>query len=380
MLLSKTDVPDQPEHGDAASSGVRSVPRAAYLYWAKQRAHPEADLARSDVPALSLDELPGARAGLELKGRNDTGYKPLIAAIASRYGVAEDQVATASGASGANFLACAALVRSGDDVLVERPAYDPLLAVPRLIGATITRFERRFEDGFRIDVDAVAAALTPRTRLVIVTNPHNPTGVATPVHDLVRLGQLASRRGARVLVDEIYLDLIRGASQPSAASLGEVFVATSSLTKCYGLSQLRCGWVLAAPAVAEEIRRTRDLVDGIGSVLTERASVVAFDYRAALEAKARAALEPNFARLGAFIASQPGLEWVRPDGGTVAFPRLRSGEDSRRFARTLLEEHRTMVVPGHFFEAPSHFRIGVGIDAGTLERGLEGIAAVLAES
>ena len=154
-------------------------------------------------------------------------------------------------------------------------------------------------------------------------------------------------------------------------------MATSSLTKCYGLSQLRCGWVLAAPVVAEEIRRTRDLVDGIGSVLTERASVVAFEYRAALEARARAILEPNFARLAAFISSQPGLDWVRPDGGTVAFPRLQSGEDSRRFARTLLDDHRTMVVPGHFFEAPAHFRIGLGIDAATLERGLEAMAAVL---
>ena len=97
--------------------------------------------------------------------------------IAAHYGVEPAGVATATGTSGANFLVCAALLQPGDDVVVEQPAYDPLLAVPRLLGANLVRFDRRFEDGFRLDLERIDAALTPRTRLVIVTNPHNPTGV-----------------------------------------------------------------------------------------------------------------------------------------------------------------------------------------------------------
>ncbi len=326
---------------------------------------------------MSLDELPGARAALELSGRNDLGYQPLIAAIASRYGVREDQVATASGASGANFLACAALVRPGDEVLIETPVYDPLLAVPLLLGAALTRFERRIEDGFQLDLDRVAASLTPRTRLIIVTNPHNPTGATSSIADITALGELAARHGAAVLVDEIYLDVASGRPGGVAAALCGPFVTTSSLTKAYGLSQLRCGWALASAEVAEEIRRVRELVDGIGSVLAERAAVIAFDHLDELAGRARAILEPNLARLTGFMASQPRLDWVRPGGGTVAFPRLRSGENADGFASRLLADHQTMVVPGHFFEAPSHFRIGFGIAAETLERGLTEIGTAL---
>ncbi|HSP89795.1 MAG TPA: aminotransferase class I/II-fold pyridoxal phosphate-dependent enzyme, partial [Vicinamibacterales bacterium] len=118
-----------------------AVPRAEYLLWAKRRPHPAHDLGRSDVVGCTLADLPGARDALELTGRNDDGWEPLVEAVASRYGVRMDQVATATGTSGANFLVCAALLRPGDDVLVERPAYDPLLAVPALLGANVVRFE-----------------------------------------------------------------------------------------------------------------------------------------------------------------------------------------------------------------------------------------------
>ena len=189
-----------------------AVPRADYLLWAKRRPHPANDLGRSDVVACTLADLPGAREALELTGRNDEGWEPLVQRVAARYGVRPDQVATATGTSGANFLVCAALLRPGDDVLVEQPAYDPLLAVPALLGANVIRFERRFEEGFRLDLDRVAAALTPRTRLIVVTNPHNPTGVLTGADDLRALGALAERHGCYVLADEVYLDAVPGAA------------------------------------------------------------------------------------------------------------------------------------------------------------------------
>ncbi len=137
------------------------VPRADYLLWAKRRPHPANDLGRSDVIGCTLDDVPGMRESLALAGRNDEGWPPLVDGIAAHYGVEPAGVATATGTSGANFLVCAALLQPGDDVVVEQPAYDPLLAVPRLLGANLVRFERRFEDGFRLDLDRVAAAITP---------------------------------------------------------------------------------------------------------------------------------------------------------------------------------------------------------------------------
>ncbi len=126
---------------------------------------------------------------------------------------------------------CAALLRPGDDVLIEQPAYDPLLAVPALLGANVIRFERRFEEGFRLDLDRVAAALTPRTRLIVLTNPHNPTGVLTGAGDLRALGSLAERHGCFVLADEIYLDAVPGVPPPAAATLSPRIITTASLTK-----------------------------------------------------------------------------------------------------------------------------------------------------
>jgi hypothetical protein len=354
------------------------VPRAEYLLWAKRRPHPANDLGRSDVIACSLADLPGAREALELTGRNDEGWEPLVRRIAAHCRVRPDQVATATGTSGANFLVCAALLRPGDDVLVEQPAYDPLLAAPRLLGAHVVRFERRFEDGFRLDLDRVAAALTPRTRLVVVTNPHNPTGVLSGEAELRALGALAERHGCYVLADEIYLDAVAGAMPPVAASLSPRLITTSSLTKAYGLAGLRCGWALADTRICEEIRRARDLVDGSGSVLAERAAAAAFDALPALAARARAILAPNFQRFGAFMAAQPDLEWVVPPGGTVAFPRLRALVSSDAFADRLLRQFETAVVPGRFFDAPAHFRVALGIPAGVLERGLEAIGRALA--
>lgn len=355
----------------------RTVPRADYLLWAKRRPHPVNDLARSDVNGPSLDDLPGARAALELSGRNDEGWPPLIDAIARRYGVNANQVATATGTSGANFLVCAALLRPGDDVLVEYPAYDPLLAVPRMLGAGINRFERPFDEGFIVDPGRVAAAMTPATRLIVITSPHNPAGVLTGADTLIEIGRIAERHGARVLVDEVYLDAALGTTCPPAATLGPVFVSTSSLTKVYGLSGLRCGWALADPAVAEEIRRMRDLTDGSGSVVAERAATVAFQHLAAIAASSRAVLTANLSRFEQFVRDTPALEWVRPDGGTVAFPRLRSGEPADALADRLLARYDTAVVPGRFFEAPAHFRAALGIKPDVLARGLVAIGAAL---
>ncbi len=359
---------------------LNPVPRADYLLWAKKRPHPANDLARSDVGGPSLDDLPGWRGALEVGGRNDEGWPPLVDAIGRQYGVTPAHVATATGTSGANFLACAALLRPGDEVLVESPAYDPLLAVPRLLGARIRRFARRYEDGFVVDPSAVEAAMTTATRLIVLTSLHNPAGTLIDAETLRAIGRIAERHGARVLVDEVYLDAALDASCPPAATLGPAFVSTSSLTKVYGLSGLRCGWALAAPEVAEEIRRVRDLTEGVGSVVAERASTVAFEHLARLRDHARAVLKRNHETFERFMAATPALEWVRPQGGTVAFPRLRSGEPADALAGRLLRKHDTAVVPGRFFECPSHVRIALGIAPDVLERGLAALSAALEPS
>ena len=351
---------------------------APYMEWAKQRPSPRYDLAISNILGCSPDDLHGAREALDFSGRNDNGYVPLVEAIAARYGVAAEQVTTAQGTSGANFLVCAALLEPGDDVLVERPGYDPLLGTPRMLGARTNRFDRVFDDSFRLDPDRVRHAMTPRTRLVVITTPHNPCGAMASREELLEVGRIAEAHGAHVLVDEVYLDIATGAGEGEvAARLGDVFISTSSLTKSYGLAALRCGWTLSSPALAERIRRTRDVVDGTGSIVAERLSVIAFQQLDRLIGRAKGIVAANFPHVRDFIAGRPELEWVPPAGGTVAFPRIRGVEDTTRFAERLVAERETMVVPGRFFEAPAHFRIGFSGRTDTLEQGLRALAGAL---
>ncbi len=355
---------------------------APYLHWAKARRSPRFDLAGSNILACSIDDLPGARGAIALEGPNDNGYAPLIESIAGHYGVSPSQVTTAQGASGANFLACAALIEPGDEVLVESPGYDPLLGAPRLLGAQVNRFDRTFEEGFALDPERVRRAMTPRTRLVIVTSPHNPTGVIADPAALDEIGRIAAANGAHVLLDEVYLDAsvmsaARGLDVNRTAALrGEVFACTNSLTKSYGLSGLRCGWILSSAGVAGRIRQARDVVDGSGSIIAERLAALAFANLDRLRARTTALLAANGALVRDFLRSRPELEWI-DSGGTVAFPRLRGVADSTRFADRLLEERETAIVPGRFFQAPPHFRIGFGGSTDALRGGLEHLAAAL---
>jgi aspartate/methionine/tyrosine aminotransferase len=349
---------------------------APYMEWAKTRPTATFDLAISNILGCSIADLPGAADALSLSGRNDTGYSPLIDAIASTYGVPTDHVTTAQGTSGANFLVYAALLAPGDDVLIERPGYDPLMGAARLLGANVIRFERAFEEGFAIRPERIRQALTPRTKLIVITSPHNPTGAVVPSDGLEEIGAIARAHGAHVLVDEVYLDVSGHGLEP-AHRLGDVFISTSSLTKSYGLAGLRCGWILSSPDVAERLRRSRDVVDGTGSIVAERLSVVAFEHLDRLITRARAIVAENAPRVRAFVETRPELEWVAPAGGTVAFPRLAPVTDTSRFVERLLADRQTAVVPGRFFEAPRHIRIGFSGAPALLEPGLTAIGDAL---
>lgn len=349
--------------------------RSPYMEWAKSRPAPRIDLATSNLLACTLEDLPGARGAVELVGSSPDGYRPLVEAIAARYRVGPGNVATAVGCSGANFLALAALVETGDEVLFEQPGYDPLAAAATMLGARVTRFERRFEDGWRLDPDRIARAVTPRTRVVMLSSPHNPSGVLASGDDLSEIGRLADRHGLTVILDEVYLDLAPAGHLP-AATLSPAFVSTNSLTKAYGLASLRCGWALASPDVTEKIRRARDVVDVWGPMPADRISVVAFLHLDRLAERARRLVNANRPLVASFLAGRDDLECA-PSAATIAFPRFADGRDSGPFAERLLRDAGVAVVPGSFFDFPAHFRISFGGATEPLAKGLEAIETSL---
>lgn len=350
---------------------------APYMTWAKHHPPAKYDLCGSNLLPLSLDDLKGARESLEIHGANDEGYPPLLEAIAMRYGVSPDRVATANGAAGAGFLVMGALLRPGDRVLAEFPGYDPLVGTARFLGAEVDFIERSWERAWKVDVDQLAQDILPATRLIILTNLHNPTGVYTDPWTLMKIADLAEAVGAKVLVDEVYLETISARDTTPAATRSEVFISVSSLTKAYGLGGLRVGWVLADPATIQRVRRMRDIVDAVGSVPSERLGVIAFQHIDQLVARARRILEPHALMLRRLVETRPELDWVAPAGGSLGFPRLLGTDDAEPFVEFARENFDVAVVPGRWFGAPAHFRVAVAGRRREVEQGLDALGRAL---
>jgi aspartate/methionine/tyrosine aminotransferase len=364
-------------------SGSERTKRSLYMEWAKTRSHARFNLATSGLISVPLAEFPVRLEELEITAPGGYGYGPLRERLARHNRVPEDCVVAATGTSMANHLAMAAVLDPGDEVLIEEPVYGPLLDVAEYLGVRIKRIPRRFESGFALEPAEIAKAITKDTRLIVLSNLHNPSGALMPEATLRAVGEMAHRVGAHVLVDEVYLEMLFDGGAPFSFPIGQAmdaadnpFLVTSSLTKVYGLSGLRCGWVLATPPLAKRMWLLNDLYGAVAAHAAERMSVIAFDHLEQFRERARALLTTNRAVIDAFLDSRRDLECFRPPAGTVFFPRLTHG-DPQAFQKLLREKYETTVVPGAFFEMPHHFRIGIGGETAGLRAGLERLGAAL---
>jgi aspartate/methionine/tyrosine aminotransferase len=350
-----------------------------YLEWARRfYGQVRFDLATSGMPTVPLAEL-----GVpDLQRLDDpTGWARLRGAIARYNGVAREEAIAALGTSHALWLAYASLTCPGDDVLVEDPAYEPLVRIAEGCGARVVRFARDASSGFALDAQRVARAMTPRTRVVAVTNLHNPSGVRASDEQLRALARVAEAGGAYLLVDEVYApfdSLVddRGVFGGSARRLGANVVAISSLTKCYGLGPLRAGWLLGPHEV---VRRAEDAVTascGMLPLAHAHLAAVAFERIDALAARARAQLSGKRARVAAWAASE-GLNFSAPEEGLFGFVTLPGGEDLTPRIEAAARERDVLVAAGAFFGVPNGFRIAWSASAEVLEEGLARLAQAL---
>jgi len=344
-----------------------------YMHWAKFKPPVRFALTGSEVPHFRMDSLPITIADLDLDGASHPRYTPLRETIARHYDVNPVNVVAADGTSMANFVAMAALISPGDEVLIERPTYEPLLNAASFLGADIKRFIRRPENGYAVDIDQLP--LSDRTRLIVITNLHNPSSALLKDEELRALGDAATRVGACVLVDEVYLD---SAVPPrrSAAHLGPEFVCTNSLTKVYGLSGLRCGWILAEAELAERMWRVNDLFGVNQAHPAERLACIAFEHIDEVIGETPAMLGRNRQLWNEFASSRGDLECMPAEHGIVAFPRW-TGGDTERLNEHLRDRYDTAVVPGRWFEMPEHFRVGFGCSNALFDKALERLGAAL---
>jgi aspartate/methionine/tyrosine aminotransferase len=346
-----------------------------YMHWAKTQSRARFNLATSGVGAFPLSEL-GALPPLEINGDNSYGYAPLKRAIGGRYGVDPDCVVTAAGTSGANYLAFATLLQAGDEVLIEHPTYGLLVDALEYVGAVVKRFARTQEGGYALDAEAVRRAVTSRTKLIVVTNLHNPSSVLTGESVLREIGEIARSVGARVLVDEVYLDAVYEDTPRTSFHLGSEFVVTSSLTKVYGVSGLRCGWILAEVELARAMWRLNDVFAATPVHPGELLSAAVFERLDAVRERFRRIVDADRKVLAEFLDHTGAASAVRTRWGTTAFLRLAHGEADEFLAR-LRAEQETSAVPGRFFGAPDCFRVGMGVNHEMFAEGLRRIEEAL---
>jgi len=348
------------------------------LDWARDvTTHVPCHIGRSGMPVPPRAWFAEALAAAPLAQADERGDPEGRRLLGERFGIGDDELLLAPGTTGANFLAIAALVEEGDEVIVEQPTYGPLLQAVQALTGNVRRLVRPMAAGFQPDLDALAAMLSARTKLVVLTDMHNPSGVRMPaatVHALVDLVERCSP--AHVLFDEVYLEMI-DEPRATAYARGRRVVTTRSLTKAYGLGQQRAGWITGPRDV---IKRAYDVKNYVGAVDAMPGITLLAEglrRRAQLQARLHEALAAQARLWNAFAATRDDLETVAPAVPFLFFPNLGRAVASRDFCDRLRREHGVAVVPGEFFDAPGHVRIGaIGLPA-LLAEGLPKLAQLL---
>jgi aspartate/methionine/tyrosine aminotransferase len=297
-----------------------------------------------------------------------------------------DEVLVTAGAASALFILATALLGAGDHALICAPNYATNLETPRAIGADVEAFALRFEEEWRLDLDRLASRIRPETRLVSITYPHNPTGSMITQDELVALVALIeSHPHARLLVDETYRELAYTEPLPPAAALSPRVVATSSMSKTYGLPGLRVGWLTCRDErLLETLLAAKEQILICGAVLEEELAARVLERRPSILSLVHAKTRRHLSIVRDWIHEHAYFEWVEPRAGVVGFPRLRPELeiDVDAFYYSLLEQHGTYVGPGHWFDQDKRsFRLGFAWPTETeLERGLEGLERAAAGS
>jgi aspartate/methionine/tyrosine aminotransferase len=358
-------------------------PEVGYIRWAKSLPPAKINLARSGLEPCPPELLGLQTSDLVANLPVHDGYLPLLETIARRYGVTRGQVFTVSGGTSyANWIAAAAALHDaprGCEVIVERPAYEPLIRIPESLGAKVRRLDRRFDAGFAIDLERFELLVNRRTRLAIVSNLHNPSGARTDLKTLKAMAKMLARVGAYLLVDEVYLECLWGRRTESCVHAGPNVITSNSLTKAYGLDGLRAGWILGPRAIVDRAARIQDLLANNGVAPGEQLTLAAFRHLPAIRRRAQALLRPNLLMVGAYLERESRLLAHVPDAGNIVFARVSGPINTDRLAARLRSAHSTLVVPGRFFEAPGFIRFSFGIRPGRLSQGLRNITRALTD-
>jgi aspartate/methionine/tyrosine aminotransferase len=305
------------------------------------------------------------------------GNPLLIDAIARRYRVNPDAILATTGCTTAIAHVFSAYLEPGAHVVIESPYFDLLARLARNRNAEITLLQREPRT-FAVDPQRLVSVLRSDTKLVVLTNAHNPTGAHLGDAALLDIARAVWPYDIPVLVDEVYGDFVPDHERSGpAATLDPCFISVNSLTKVYGLHALKCGWIVAGEQNMARIRPVYSDLESGSSKITHGIAALVLDDLAPFEEHWRAVLLRNRPLVLAATERLRGeglLEGTLPEHGCMYFPRLTRVADTRHFAAWLWDRYRVGIAPGEFFGAPGHVRIGFGQMHDSLRTGLERFA------
>ena len=343
-------------------------------------------LSKSPVLGDYLDAL-DPNLSLDWNGRSFRGLPELRAHVLRQAGLEQtcdiNDVLITAGAAEANYLALRQLLEPGDEIVIEKPGWPQAEVMAKAQGAVIKTGFRRETSGWDLDLEELRSLVTPKTKLIFLTNPNNPTGRLLTPDELAEIVDIARSVNAWLIVDEVYAGLEWSAPRPpSIAGLYERGITTGSVSKALGLQGLRTGWMICQDKnlIMDAVilrENSSEIMNILGEVIAEIA-LRPERYKTTLE-DARTAGQTNLKELNTFIESQPLLSWAPPEAGLIGLARLGNNLDGGFVAKRLLEPpYKTFLLPGSAYDQPSHIRVGVGGGAeANLSLGLSRLSAFL---
>lgn len=347
------------------------------------------NLAETCVASLTLAELmqmagqtqnmPADLAAMQMTYGPIQGSARLRGLVAGLFAdQAAGNVLITHGTIGANHMVYQTLIEPGDHVIAITPTYQQHTAIPRSLGADVTEIALSESAHWLPDWDAVAAAITPATKLIALTNPNNPTGALIRRDGLEQLAEIAARAGAWVLCDEVYRGTEQGESVPSIVDVYDKGISTGSTSKAFSLAGLRLGWIVGPEPLLHDCEIHRDYTTISVGMVDDYFAAMALEVKDAVLERSRDITRTNLALLDAWVKAEPKARYVKPEAGTTAFVALDVPMASHDLCVALLRDTGVLFTPGSALGVEGYVRIGFACHTEVLEEGLAKISDWLA--